>query len=61
MKSRHSIAVQYANVITNENIYSQADTFISSKGVPLVFLWLPTIRNSLSSVLRWTGFYPAHI
>ncbi|KAI3554858.1 aromatic prenyltransferase [Colletotrichum abscissum] len=48
------------------NIYNEFDAPSSSytsisKGGPLVSSWLPTLYNTLSSLLSWTGSYPAHI
>lgn len=48
------------------NIYNEFDAPSSnytsiSKGGPLVSSWLPTLHNTLSSLLSWTGSYPAHI
>ncbi|KAK1985297.1 aromatic prenyltransferase [Colletotrichum cereale] len=43
------------------NIYNEVDPSASSKGGPLVSSWLPALQNTLSSLLRWTGSYPAHI
>ncbi|KAK1561728.1 aromatic prenyltransferase [Colletotrichum navitas] len=56
-------AVQDANgSITKKKIYNDAvDSSLSSKGSPLFSSWLPLIHNSLSSLLRWTGTYPAEV
>ncbi|KAL2882678.1 hypothetical protein SGCOL_001885 [Colletotrichum sp. CLE4] len=44
------------------NLYSRVDHSFAikgnSQGKPLVSSWLPTIQDTLSSLLRWTGSYP---
>ncbi|KAK1638066.1 aromatic prenyltransferase [Colletotrichum phormii] len=55
-----------ANGITKRNIYNEVEAssapFTStSKGGPLVSSWLPTLRNTLSSLLHWTGSYSTHV
>ncbi|KAK1974442.1 tryptophan dimethylallyltransferase-domain-containing protein [Colletotrichum cereale] len=49
--------------ISKKNTHNGADrpSPSSSKGNPLVSSWLPLIHDSLSSLLRWTGTYPADV
>ncbi|EFQ36278.1 aromatic prenyltransferase [Colletotrichum graminicola] len=48
--------------ITEKSIYKDAvASSPSSKGSPLFSSWLPLIHNSLTSLLRWTGTYPAEV
>ncbi|WYZ41978.1 hypothetical protein EsH8_V_000873 [Colletotrichum jinshuiense] len=61
MENHHPTAAHHANGTTKRNIYNEVDPSPSSKGDPLVSSWLPTLYNTLSSLLRWTGSYPAHI
>lgn len=53
-----------ANGTTKRNMYNEVDPSVSSgenQGRPLVSSWLPTLHGTLSSLLRWTGSYPARI
>ncbi|GKT48766.1 indole prenyltransferase tdiB [Colletotrichum spaethianum] len=61
MENHHSTTVLHANGTTEKNIYNEVDPSTSCKGGPLVSSWLPTVHNTLSSLLRWTGSYPVHI
>ncbi|KAK1994701.1 aromatic prenyltransferase [Colletotrichum falcatum] len=51
--------------IAKKNIQNDAvgpsSSSSSSKGRPLFSSWLPLIHDSLSSLLRWTGSYPAEV
>ncbi|WQF87968.1 Putative aromatic prenyltransferase [Colletotrichum destructivum] len=51
------------SIDTKRNIYNDTvdSSPTSSKGSPLYSSWLPLIHNSLSSLLRWTGTYPADV
>ncbi|OLN93291.1 4-O-dimethylallyl-L-tyrosine synthase 2 [Colletotrichum chlorophyti] len=61
MESHHATTVHGANGTTKKNIYNEDDPSTSSEGRPLVSSWLPIIENSLYSLLRWTGSYPAEV
>lgn len=66
MEDHHSKMASQANGTAKRNIYNEVDASSfnytsTSKGGPLVSSWLPTLHNALSSLLRWTGSYPAHI
>ncbi|GJC83431.1 indole prenyltransferase tdiB [Colletotrichum liriopes] len=64
MEIYHLSAEHDANgSINKRNVYNDAiePSNSSSKGSPLVSSWLPLIHNSLSSLLRWTGSYPAEV
>ncbi|OHE91112.1 aromatic prenyltransferase [Colletotrichum orchidophilum] len=61
MENHHSTTVPQANGTTKRNIYNEVDDSTSSKGGPLVSSWLPALQNTISSLLNWTGSYPAHI
>ncbi|KAF6844644.1 aromatic prenyltransferase [Colletotrichum musicola] len=61
MENHNSTIKPYTNGTAKRNIYNEIDTSLCSKGDALVSSWLPTLRNNLSSLLRWTGSYPIHI
>ncbi|GKT65340.1 aromatic prenyltransferase [Colletotrichum tofieldiae] len=61
MENHHSTTAHHANGTTKRNIYNEVEHSTSSRGGPLVSSWLPTLYSTLSSLLRWTGSYPAHI
>ncbi|KAK1960808.1 aromatic prenyltransferase [Colletotrichum sublineola] len=55
----------HSGTVTKNPTYNEAidPSTSSSKGSPrpLVSSWLPIIHNSLSSLLRWAGPYPAEV
>ncbi|KAH0420673.1 aromatic prenyltransferase [Colletotrichum camelliae] len=61
MKNHDSTTLHHANSAPKRNIYNEVEVSASPEGDPLVSSWLPTFQSTLSSLLRWTGAYPAHI
>ncbi|KAF6826967.1 hypothetical protein CPLU01_09341 [Colletotrichum plurivorum] len=64
IETRHSAISQDAKASSRNvsDVYSRVDHSSTNKGrfqaKPLVSSWLPTINDTLSPLMRWTGHYP---
>ncbi|KAI8160755.1 hypothetical protein K4K49_006287 [Colletotrichum sp. SAR 10_70] len=61
MKNHDLTTLHHASGASKRNIYNEVEFSASAEGEPLISSWLPTLHSTLSSLLRWTGAYPAYI